>query len=347
MSNICVAVSGVTGYIGAQIALDLLKKGYIVHGTVRRNTPERVAHLTEPNTTGELKVFEADLIKPGSFDKAVEGCMYAIHVASPFMTESKDPQRELIEPAVEGTLTFLESCLKAGVKKVVLTSSGVVVASRGDHHKVYNEDDWDTESSLKILPYYLSKRKAEQAAWKFVEEKAPNMKLVVINPLLVEGPSLVKSLSESQSIIQQVINGLFPGIIDLGMKTVDVRDVSLVHITAMENENAHGRYLCCQPHPQTLSMRDLFGYCREAGFTMPKLDLTNPIFSQTLKLLSYVSPGGQAGVYVRRHLAIPLMIDSSKVTNELGIVFRDQKETIMDMIKDMIEKGHIKDPQSS
>jgi dihydroflavonol-4-reductase len=49
------------------------------------------------------------------------------------------------------------------------------------------------------------------------------------------------------------MTGAFPGILRMGWGMVDVRDVALSHVLAMENENANGRYICCN---KTLWMRE-------------------------------------------------------------------------------------------
>lgn len=340
-----VAVSGVSGFIGAQVAADLLKRGCTVHGTVRKNVPEKLSHLTSlTEHTGTLNVFEADLNAPGSFDEAVDGCDYAIHVASPYALNVDDPQTDLVDPAVNGTLSFLKSCKKADVKKVVLTSSLAAIADGGVKGKVFDESDWNSSSTLDKLAYYYSKTQAEKAAWKFVEEEAPGLKLVVINPCAVLGPSLVKSINESMAMLSNTVNGLFYGIIDLEFPIVDVRDVSEAHIRAMESETASGRYICCSdrlfPH------REMVEVAVKLGFKPPTRDLTGKFMSSTIKLMSHVTPGREAGVFTRNHLGNPIVPTNAKIARDLRMTFRDPAETVKENFGDMIKKGHLKAPSS-
>jgi len=79
-----------------------------------------------------LQLFKANLLEQGAFDSAVQGCQGVFHTASPFYHDVKDPQAELIDPALNGTLNVLQSCAKSpSLKRVVLTSSAATV--------VYNE----------------------------------------------------------------------------------------------------------------------------------------------------------------------------------------------------------------
>jgi nucleoside-diphosphate-sugar epimerase len=55
-----------------------------------------------------LRLFKSNLLEPGSYAEAMAGCRYGFHTASPFITQVKDPQKELIEPAVLGTRNVLE-----------------------------------------------------------------------------------------------------------------------------------------------------------------------------------------------------------------------------------------------
>ncbi|KAJ0481050.1 putative 3-beta hydroxysteroid dehydrogenase/isomerase, NAD(P)-binding domain superfamily [Helianthus annuus] len=93
------------------------------------DNPAKTEHLLKLDGAKErLHLFKADLLEEGSFDAAVNGCDGVFHTASPFLTAVSDPQTELIEPALKGTLNVLGSCSKASsVKRVVVRLHGMVM----------------------------------------------------------------------------------------------------------------------------------------------------------------------------------------------------------------------------
>ena len=109
-----VLVTGASGYIANWIILDLLQAGYTVHGTVRDPDNQRsvgpLHKLAARAPQGRLQLFRADLLEPGSFDAAMEGCEVVLHTASPFVIRGfDDAEAALIRPAVEGTRNVLEA----------------------------------------------------------------------------------------------------------------------------------------------------------------------------------------------------------------------------------------------
>lgn len=340
-----VAVSGVSGYIGAQVAKHLLERGYTVHGTVRRNTPEKVRHLTDLPEGEHLVIFEADLLDEDSFDSAVVGCTGAFHVASPYTNTVSDAQKELVDPAVNGTLNFLRACKKAGVPKVVLTSSVAAVTDGGEPKgKMLTEADWNDHSSVDFLPYYYSKVRAERTAWDFVTD-CPDLKLVTVNPGAVIGPSLIPALGETASVFKLVKDGGIVAAVDFSLPAVDVRDVADAHILAFETESAQGRYLCCADGPP-MHFRDIRAVLKGMGYKVSELDLTSPTVSWLVRLSGYVTPGVQ-GQITRRYVGTPTIVSNDKIRRDLGITFRKiVPNVIKETVDDMIKWGHLSPPPS-
>ncbi|PQP95642.1 tetraketide alpha-pyrone reductase 1 isoform X1 [Prunus yedoensis var. nudiflora] len=213
-----VCVTGASGFIASWLVKLLLQRGYIVKATVRDpNDPMKTEHLLALDGAKErLHLFQADLIEEGSFDAAVDGCEGVFHTASPVLFSATNPQAELIDPAVKGTLNVLKSCVKfATVKRDPLVCE--------------NLKQW----------YVLSKTLAEEAAWKFAEGNG--IDLVTINPPYVIGPLLQPSLNLTVEVILNLKNDI-EDVNSSIYSCSDVRDVASAHVQAFEVPSANGRY---------------------------------------------------------------------------------------------------------
>ncbi|KAJ1272925.1 hypothetical protein BS78_06G240400 [Paspalum vaginatum] len=254
-------VTGGNGYIASALIKMLLQKGYAVKTTVRNpDDREKNAHLTELQALGPLEVLRADLDEDGSFDEAVARCDYVFLVAAPVNLHSKDPEKELIEPAVRGTLNVMMSCAKAGtVRRVVLTSSAAAVSSRpllqGDGH-VLDEDSWsdvDYLTANKPGPwgYPVSKVLLEKEASRFAEEHGVG--LVTVCPVLTVGAAPARKIHTSADASLSLLSGdeaafgMLKGMemADGCVSMVHVADLCRAEVFVAEDDAAAGRYVCC------------------------------------------------------------------------------------------------------
>ncbi|KAI3764262.1 hypothetical protein L2E82_14268 [Cichorium intybus] len=274
-----VCVTGASGYIASWLVKFLLQRGYTVHATVRSlrqplllsnfdfssafisetfststvpliyaaDDPKKTEHLLALDGAKEkLSLFEANLTEEGSFESAVNGCECVFHTASPVLLSVSEPQTQLLDPAVKGTLNVLKSAAKVpSLKRVVLTSSMAAVMFPAKPQELGDviDETWFSDPETceqKKLWYALSKTLAENAAVKFSKENG--LELVVINPGYVIGPILQPTLNlTSEGIMGMIETGkeVFP---DGIYRLVDVRDVANAHILAFENPEANGRY---------------------------------------------------------------------------------------------------------
>jgi dihydroflavonol-4-reductase len=178
------------------------------------------------------------------------------------MAEPKD-ENDLIAPAVEGTQRVLAAAQRAGVKRLVLTSSTVAITT-GKESGTYGPDAW-SDVDAKIGTYAKSKTLAERAAWKAAEGGA--MELVVINPGGVFGPSLGAQLDgQSVAMMSDMIAGKVPMIPDVAMGMIDVRDVARLHVKALTALGVAGkRFIAASAEP--VSMETMASALRRAGFS--------------------------------------------------------------------------------
>jgi len=242
-----VLVTGISGFVGQHCAAELLKKGYAVRGSVRSllNTSVILEGITkEVDSKGNIEFCELDLMKDTGWDKAMEGCDYVLHIASPFVVKEPKNEDELIKPAVEGTLRALKYAKKAGVKRIIITSS--TAAMQGGQSGTFKIDDssWTNIDAKNVSTYFKSKTLAEKSAWEFIKNQTGDTKLelVVINPGPIYGPTLTGNLSnEAMDFIKKLIMGNVPMLPRAYSVMSDVRDVAAIHVAALENLKANGK----------------------------------------------------------------------------------------------------------
>ncbi len=337
-----VVVTGANGFIASHIVAALLDRDYRVRGTVRRLAsgvgPVHLAGL--PGAGDRLELVEADLLT-STFDDVVRGATFVLHTASPYTLTVKDPQKDLVDPAVRGTTGVLEACARTpSVRRVVVTSSMAAITDEPGGDRELTEEDWNTKSSLDRNPYYYSKTLAERAAWNFVATRRPAFDLVAINPFMVIGPSLSPELNTSNRVLADLMNGVYPGIVTFAWGFVDVRDVALAHVLAMTAAAAKGRYLCAA---ETLTLRELVGVLRGSRFgpaQLPSRALDSAMGTMLVKLSSYFQPKG-VGSYLRTHVGRIPRFDNGKIRRDLALPFRDVRETILETLEDLDRWGHL------
>lgn len=338
-----VMVTGATGYVAGWIVKDLLEAGLTVHAPVR--DPEnaaKVQHLVDiaASTSGNIRFFEADLLTEGSYAQAMEGCSVVFHTASPFVLNVKDPQKDLIDPAVKGTRNVLQQASQTeSVTRVVLTSScAAIYADAADCAKAPNgtltEDVWNTTASLTYEPYSYSKTLAEKEAWALANAGA-QWDLVVLNPSLVLGPALnAAPTSETFRIVTQLGNGTMKaGAPRAGIGAVDVRDLARAHVAAAFTPIANGRNIVSGHNTSILeiglALQDKYG----SDFPLPKRALPKWLIWLTGPFL------GVSRTFVTRNVNVEWKADNAKSIRELGQTYRPLRQTMEDMFAQMIRTG--------
>ena len=242
-----VLVTGISGYIGNHCAVELLKNGYSVRGSLRdlsKSEKTIKAIKKEINPKNNLEFCHLDLLKDDGWDKAMDGCQYVLHVASPFINIEPKDENIYIKPALEGTNRAMKSAKKAGVKRIIVTSSLVSMMGDGDKSIDVNHKSWTNIKAKNISAYMKSKTLAEKSAWKFIKNQKNDakMELVVINPGPVFGPTLSGDLEgASMNMFKQMIKGKMPMVPKAALNMSDVRDVAKIHVQALENKNANGK----------------------------------------------------------------------------------------------------------
>jgi dihydroflavonol-4-reductase len=226
-----VFITGATGFIGGNLARSLVKRGYTVRALVRDGSNRKnIDRLDIETVTGDLRNRELDL------EKAIKGCETVFHAAAIYSFWTPDHEA-VIEANVRGTQKILEAAMKAGVAKVVFTSSeSTVAASR----ECLGEEETVIDISKLRGDYKRSKLLAERIAlgmWR--DYKFP---VVVVNPTMPIGEYDIKPTPTGQVIVDY-LNGKMPAYVNSGMNVVDVEDVAAGHILALEKGRPGERYI--------------------------------------------------------------------------------------------------------
>jgi dihydroflavonol-4-reductase len=163
-----------------------------------------------------------------------------LHVASPLLTAAPRDEDELIRPAREGSLRVLRAAHRAGIRRVVLTSSFAAIGYGRPLDRPYDERDWTDPAAPGLAAYPKSKTLAEKAAWDFVDGEGQGLELAVVNPVGIFGPLLGPDLSASIVLIRTMLEGKLRAVPQLMFGVVDVRDVAELHLRAMTDPAAAG-----------------------------------------------------------------------------------------------------------
>jgi len=336
-----VCVTGATGFIGLHVVKQLLERRCHVTAAVRNLSDKRkMAPLLAMQAAGPgvLRIIGGcEVLTPGSFDEAVAGCEVCFHLASPFWMDDRitDPHKELVEPAEQGSLNVLRSCMKATtMRRVVVTSSFGAIMNVGgnnpwpmDFH--YLESHWNTASApvngvfpepRNVHAYRWSKTAAEKAVWDFTATQKPHFDVTCICPPMVLGPNLQKltstqELNQSSLLLFKMLAGQMKFANPGSVGFADVRDVAKAHILAADTPGASSqRYLC-------------------SGVTQTWLDVS--------RKLRDIFPNRPIPTSCEdgKDPQPCMLLDNSKIQRELGMHFTPLEDTLREQGQALIDAG--------
>jgi nucleoside-diphosphate-sugar epimerase len=326
-----VLVTGASGFVATHVISAFLSAGYHVRGTVRSESKAESTAAVFPSFKSQLSfVVVPDIAAPGAFDEPVKGVDGVIHTASPFVLQVKDNKRDLLDPAINGTLNILQAIQKHAptVKRLVVTSSfaSILDLSKGNRPGyTYTEEDWNPatyEEALKsdngAFVYCASKKLAEKTTYDFVESQRPKFTVATICPPMVYGPAIqpihcLKSLNESTEDIYRFMNGSTKKVQVNGFWAyVDVRDVGIAHVKAYEHIDG-GRF-----------------FVTGGNFTYQQV-------VETIRKVPGVDKNRVAEDDHQLEWPETYKVDNSKARKELGIEFRSLEESIRDTALQMLQ----------
>jgi len=224
-----VLVTGASGHIGGNVVRELIAAGHAPVALVRRSSNcEGLAGLT-------LQLVEGDVLDEASISGALAGVDAVIHCAANFAMWSKDPD-VVLRPALAGTRNLFAAAARAGVKRVVYTSSAIAVGVSSRPDELRAESDWFDDPTV---PYYQAKVQSERLAIELAERCG--VPIVVLLPTLVLGAHDYR-ITPSMRPVLDIANGKQPTI-EGGANVVSVRDVARAHVAALDRGTPGERYL--------------------------------------------------------------------------------------------------------
>jgi len=224
-------ITGATGFVGSAVLRQLLYEGHTVRALVRPNSDRR-------NLSGlPVEIVEGDLKDRTSLDQAIAGCDTLFHVAADYRLWVPRPY-EIYETNVNGTLNIMHAAARAGVERVVYTSS---VATLGLNHDGSPADESTQVVYDDMIGHYKrSKFLAEAEVQRLVDEQA--LPVVIVNPSTPIGPRDIKPTPTGQMILKSA-SGHMPAYVDTGLNLVHVDDVAVGHLLAFKHGKIGQRYI--------------------------------------------------------------------------------------------------------
>lgn len=325
-----VLVTGGTGFLAGWTVRKLLEKDYEVVTTVRESKKIKVVTdmlNKEGIATDKLSFAFADLTKSDGWVEAMSGVDYVLHIASPLGGNNHD-NPELIPIAKSGAENVLNAAVKAGVKRVVMTSSqAACYPLKSETSQSVNEEFWTDLENKHITNYMRSKAVAEKTAWDIINKQS-NTTLTTILPGAILGPYMAKKRSSTEQIFEMLLKGTpSPNVI---YPVVDVRDLAELHILAMESPAAERQRFIAEAEEMTMpSMAKL-------------LKKTYP----NKKVSTFIIPDCLIGIMAKFQppmkvlnamIGLKYHYDTSKARNVLGWKPRSAAETVIDTSQYLID----------
>jgi dihydroflavonol-4-reductase len=325
-------VTGANGHVGNNLCRQLVARGERVRGMIRASAdPAPLAGL-------DVEVVRGDIMDAASTARAVDGCGRVYHTAAGFLMWSRDPERDIIRPSVEGTRNVMEAAARAGVEKLVYTSSSGTIGHDGSAARPLDESHSNTEPHTH---YLRGKIAAEEAA--FAIARRTGLAMTSIHPGLILGPRFWKP-SESVAQIVQFVNQGAPVYFDGGFSMVDVDDVARGAILAMDKGRSGERYILAG---ENVTVKQLFDLMAElTGVKAPAVKLPVPVIrvlAAALELGSKLTgkrpmlDRSQVDEFAGRYA----YFDSSKAQRELGYTYLSARETVRRTIAWIVERGFV------
>jgi dihydroflavonol-4-reductase len=321
-------VTGATGFVGAAVARALLNADWQVRVLARPGSDR--SNLASLN----VEVVEGDLNEVVSLERALAGCEGLFHVAADYRLGARDPS-QLYRTNVDGTRNIMEASRRAGVSRVVYTSSVGTMGipsdgSPGTELTPVSVDDM-------IGHYKRSKFLAEEAAR---EAARSGIAVVIVNPSTPVGPGDIKPTPTGQLVLDAAA-GRMPAYVDTGLNIAHVDDIAAGHLLAFDRGKVGERYIL---GGDDMSLRDILAQISGlVGRKPPSIRLPYaavlPIAYAAEAIGRVTGRSGRVTLEGVRMSRKRMFFSSSKAVRELGYRWRPPIQAFADAVGWFRERG--------
>ena len=327
-----VFLTGATGFVGSAVAGKLAAEGFEVRALGRPGSPR--AHLDGIR----VEFVEGDMRDAESVRRGMAGARYVFHVAADYRLWARD-RSEIVTNNVEGTRIIMTEARRAGVERVVYTSS---VATLGwPRDGAPGTEDIPLTEQQGIGAYKRSKIAAERLVEAMIADDG--LPAVIVNPSTPIGPRDVKPTPTGR-IIVEAASGRIPGFVDTGLNLVHVDDVADGHLAALRRGAIGQRYIL---GGQDVFLADMLAdIANLVGRRPPRWRIPRA----AVVPMAYVAEGiarftGREPLMTLDGLRMSehhMFFSAAKAERELGFRARPYREALADAIKWFAQAGYIK-----
>ncbi|MDP9082222.1 MAG: NAD-dependent epimerase/dehydratase family protein [Pseudomonadota bacterium] len=321
-------VTGATGFVGSAVARVLLSAGWQVRVLARAGSDRSNLSALA------VEVAQGDLAHVASLERALDGCEALFHVAADYRLGARDPS-QLYLTNVEGTRNILAACQRAGVARVIYTSSVATIGIPTDGSP--GEELTPVAIGNMIGHYKRSKFLAEEVAR---DAARSGMSVIIVNPSTPVGPGDIKPTPTGRLVLDAA-SGRMPAYVDTGLNIAHVDDIAAGHLLAFERGTSGERYIL---GGENMSLRDILAQIsRLVGRKPPGIRLPYaavlPVAYAAEAIAKVIGRSGRVTLEGVRMSRKCMFFSSAKAVNELGYRWRPPIEAFADAVRWFRERG--------
>lgn len=330
-----VLVTGSTGHLGANLVRRLLGDGADIRVLVRPGRDQTALDGLA------LERVEGDLRDPEAVSRAVKGCAQVYHCAALVSTIEGNAahKRDVFDTNVQGTRHILDSAVRHGVDKVVVSGSLSATGYDGDRP---SHEDMPFYPFDRHLPYGFTKHLVEHHC---LQAHANGLNVVVATSCAIVGPHDYAP-SRIGRVLIDFAHGKLRAYIPGGFEFVSTRDIAEGHVLAMAKGRSGQKYIISTAYATVDDLLDLFG--EVTGKPKPRLRLPPPVMAAIAEVAdktwfrAFPNQPRRFTPAAVRLLSMKRRADHGKARAELGYQPTPLKDAIRDAYEDFVRRGVIR-----